>query len=142
MSPEPIAPTPSPLLVVAAVVVKERRVLLALRPEGKHLAGHWEFPGGKVEPGETPAEALVREIAEELGVPAVVGEPFAFSHHVYPDRQVLLLTYRTTLQGEPRAIGCAALGWFTAGELARLPTPPADVPIFRALIPVLGRDEG
>lgn len=139
MSPGPIARAEFPLLVAAAIVVENRRVLLALRPDGVHLAGHWELPGGKVEPGETPEEALAREIQEELGVAAVVGEPFAFSHHAYPDRRVLLLTYRTTLEGEPRAIGCAALGWFTTEELARLPTPPADVPIFRALAPLLAR---
>lgn len=127
------------LIVVAAVVVRDGRVLLALRPEGSHLAGHWEFPGGKVEPGETPAAALAREIQEELGVGIDLGEPFAFNHHAYADRQVLLLTWRVTLRGEPRPLGCAELKWFGADEIETLPTPPADGPIFRALARLLAR---
>jgi 8-oxo-dGTP diphosphatase len=125
------------LLVVAAVVVRDGRVLLALRPDGVHLAGHWEFPGGKVEPGESPPAALAREIEEELGVAATVEAPFAFNHHAYADREVLLLTWRVTLRGEPRALGCAAIGWFGAAGIRRLPTPPADGPIFAALEPLL-----
>jgi 8-oxo-dGTP diphosphatase len=138
--PSLMEPTERPfLIVVAAAVIRDGRVLLALRPEGRHLAGHWEFPGGKLEPGETPTAALVREIEEELGVAADVGEPLAFNHHVYEDRQVLLLVWRVTLLGEPRALGCAALGWFDAAEIRQLPTPPADGPIFLALERLLAR---
>ena len=125
------------LLVVAAVVIRDGRVLLARRPEGVHLEGHWELPGGKVEPGEAPCDALVRELREELGVGAHVLGPFAFNDHAYADRHVLLLTYLATLEDEPRAIGCAELGWFTAGGIAALRTPPADVPIFAKLRPLL-----
>ena len=121
------------LLVVAAAVVRDGRLLLALRPDGSHLAGHWELPGGKIESGEQPAEALRRELREELGVDSHVGEPLCFNWHAYPDRQVLLLVYAATLDGGPQALGCAALRWCSWSELAALPTPPADEPIFRRL---------
>jgi len=125
------------LLVVAAVVVADGRVLLTRRARGTHLEGHWEFPGGKVEEGETPADALRRELEEELGVGSVVEEPFAFNHHVYPDRSVLLLTYRTRLSGVPRPLGCEALDWFTAAQVRSLTMPPADGPILARLLPLL-----
>ena len=128
---------PESLLVVAAVIVRGGRVLLTRRNAGAHLAGHWEFPGGKVEASDTPAEALRRELEEELGVASVVGEPFAFNHHLYPDRSVLLLTYRARLEGEPRPLGCAALDWFTAGQVRNLTMPPADGPILERLLPML-----
>lgn len=121
------------LLVVAAIAVREGRVLLTLRGAGTHLAGHWEFPGGKVEPGEEPPAALGRELQEELGVTADVGGPFAFNYHAYPDRRVLLLTYLVTLHGEPRPLGCERVGWFTLPEIAALPLPPADAPILERL---------
>lgn len=128
---------PESLLVVAAVIVRGGRVLLTRRNAGAHLAGHWEFPGGKVEAGETPAEALRRELQEELGVTSIVGEPFAFNHHLYPDRSVLLLTYRARLEGDPQPLGCAALDWFTAGQVRDLTMPPADGPILERLLPLL-----
>jgi 8-oxo-dGTP diphosphatase len=136
----PVAPKPD-LLVVAAVIVSGGRVLLTRRNAGAHLAGHWEFPGGKVEPGETPPEALRRELAEELGVASVIAEPFAFNHHVYPDRNVLLLTYRARLEGEPRPLGCAALDWFAPEQVRALTMPPADAPILTRLLPLLERGE-
>ena len=127
-------PEPVPILiVVAAVVVRDGRVLLTRRNAGSHLGGLWEFPGGKVEPGEEPASALVREIKEELGVEAVAGAPFAFNYHAYPRKRMLLLTYLVEFSGTPRALGCADLGWFTLREIDRLETPPADVPIFERL---------
>jgi 8-oxo-dGTP diphosphatase len=125
------------LIVAAAVVIREGRALLARRPEGVHLAGHWELPGGKVEPGENPRDALGRELREELGVGSRVGAPFAFGDHAYDDRHVILLAYAVELEGEPRPLGCAELGWFGAGEIARLRTPPADGPIFDRLAPLL-----
>ena len=129
--PEPI------LIVVAAVVVRDGRVLLTRRAAGSHLEGMWEFPGGKVERGEDLPAALVRELKEELGVEAAPGDPFAFNYHAYPGKRVLLLTYRVELTGIPRPLGCAGLGWFTLGEIERLETPPADVPIFERLRPLL-----
>jgi len=126
------------LMVVAAVVVRDGRLLLTLRGAGSpHLADHWELPGGKVEPGENPPAALRREIAEELAVEARVGAPLAFNYHEYPSRRVLLLAYRAEIQGEPRAAGCADLGWFTASQIAGLATPAADAPIFERVIPLL-----
>ena len=121
------------LIVVAAVVVRDGRVLLTRRNEGTHLAGMWEFPGGKIEPGEEPPAALVREIGEELGVSAAIGAPFAFNYHAYPGKRVLLLTYLVELAGSPQPLGCAEIGWFTSGEIGRLETPAADVPIFGRL---------
>lgn len=130
--PEPI------LLVVAAVVVRDGRVLLTRRSTGSHLGGMWEFPGGKVEPGEEPPQALVRELQEELGIEAVAGGgPFHFNYHAYPGKRVLLLTYLMEFTGTPRTLGCADLGWFTPREIDRLETPPADVPIFEKLRPLL-----
>src|SRR5262245_24364512 len=125
------------LIVVAAVVVRDGRVLLTRRVAGSHLEGMWEFPGGKVERSEEPQTALVREIAEELGVDAAIGGPFAFLYHAYPGKCILLLTYLTDLIGMPRPLGSAELGWFTRREVVRLEIPPADVPIFDRLRPLL-----
>lgn len=125
------------LIVVAAVVVRDGRVLLTRRGSGTHLEGMWELPGGKVEPGEDLPAALARELAEELGIDASPGEPFAFNYHVYPGKRVLLLTYLTEFTGTPRNLGCADLGWFAWSGLERLETPPADIPIFERLRPLL-----
>jgi len=131
-------PAPDPtLIVVAAVVVRDGRVLLTRRAAGSHLEGMWEFPGGKVEPGEEPPAALAREIEEELGVEAVVGAPFAFNYHAYPGKRVLLLTYMAEFTGTPSPLGCSELGWFNLGGITALETPPADMPIFEKLGPLL-----
>jgi len=127
------------VLVVAAVIVREGRVLLGRRLAGSHLEHHWEFPGGKIEPGEDPAAALVRELREELDVRASVGAPFAFNYHEYSGRRLLLLAYLADLQGEARAVGCSDLGWFDAPGVAALPMPPADGPILERLLPLLSR---
>jgi len=125
------------LIVVAAVILRDGRVLLGRREAGSHLEHHWEFPGGKVEPGEDPPTALARELAEELGVSAHIGSPFAFNYHEYPTRRILLLTYLATIETEPRPLACAALGWFDRAEVAALPMPPADGPILAVLLPLL-----
>jgi 8-oxo-dGTP diphosphatase len=131
------SPRPT-LTVVAAVVIRDRKILLTQRVEGAHLALHWEFPGGKVEEGESPPEALVREIREELGIEAAIEGPFAFNWHDYGEKRVLLLTYRARLDsGEPRAIGVRDLGWFTRAEVAGLSLPAADGPILERLLPLL-----
>src|SRR6266478_3393599 len=92
-----------PIVLVAAVALidADGRVLLAQRPEGKHLAGLWEFPGGKVEPGESPEAALVREVREELGIRIDRFRPFGFAHHAYPEKSVLLLAYLCAIDAEP-----------------------------------------
>ncbi len=120
-------------MVVAAAVVRDHRLLLSRRPAGSHLEGHWELPGGKIEPGESPAAALQRELREELGVTAEIGRPLCFNWHDYRDRQVLLLVYEATFAGAPEALECSAVGWFTPEQIESLTTPAADEPIFRQL---------
>src|SRR5436190_753653 len=101
--------SPPEIVVVAALVEREGRMLLAERPAGVHLAGLSEFPGGKLEPGETPAAGLVRELREERGVEAHDLEPLTFVHHRYPERHVLLLLYACAVTGEPRPLSAARL---------------------------------
>jgi 8-oxo-dGTP diphosphatase len=122
------------LLVSAAVLVEEGRVLLTQRKAGTHLAGAWEFPGGKVGAGEDPRDALVRELREELGIESVVGEVMEVTFHRYPERAVLLLFYeakRTPHSPEPRALDVAAFRWARESELDEAAFPPADVGILR-----------
>lgn len=115
------------IVVTAAVVVREGKLLLTRRREGDHLGGTWEFPGGKLHDGESPPQGLRRELAEELGVEAEVGDPFRFAWWEYPEKKVLLLFYRCRIvAGEPRPLECAAVGWFDEGEIGALPMPPAD----------------
>jgi 8-oxo-dGTP diphosphatase len=123
------------LHVVAAVLVDgEGRVLLAQRPAGKSLAGTWEFPGGKLEPGESPEAALVRELDEELGIIAGPLEPFTFASHAYPDfHLVMLLYWCRQWQGDPHGRDGQALRWLRPADMADLPMPPADVPLVGAL---------
>jgi 8-oxo-dGTP diphosphatase len=122
-------------VVVAAGVVCERGcVLLSRRKSGTHLEGLWEFPGGKVEAGEDPREALRRELEEELGVRARVGEIVDVTFHRYEDadKAVLLLFFEAEREPgspEPRAIDVAEVGWFGADELDPAAFPPADVAV-------------
>jgi 8-oxo-dGTP diphosphatase len=122
--------------VAAALVDAAGRVLVAQRPEGKSLAGLWEFPGGKVENGETPEAALVRELAEELAISVdeAALQPIGFVSHAYPAFHLLMLLYgcRQWL-GVPRGEQGQPLQWVTADALARLAMPPADLP----LLPVI-----
>jgi 8-oxo-dGTP diphosphatase len=124
------------IVVAAALVGADGRFLLQRRPEGRPMAGLWEFPGGKVEPGERPEAALARELGEELGI-AVRDEglfPFAFASADNGGRAMLLLLYLCRAwHGEPRALHADALRWVTAAEMAGLPMPPADVPLVEAL---------
>jgi len=129
------------LLVSAAALIDDAgRVLLARRPAGKPLAGLWELPGGKLEPGETPEAALVRECAEELGLvlaPADL-EPLTFASHGYPDFHLLMAVFRCRRwQGTPRPTEGQAIRWFAADELDGLDLPPADrrliAPLKRAM---------
>jgi len=108
--------------------------LVSKRLGGVHLAHSWEFPGGKIEPGEAPKAALAREISEELGIMIEVGDIFAVGHHVYPEKEVILLVYDARVTGgAPRCLGVAEFAWLTAAELVALPLPPADVPVVERL---------
>ena len=116
----------SAIAVVAAVIERGDMFLLTLRPDGTHLAGHWEFPGGKVHESETHAEALRREIFEELDAVAEVGELVHTITHAYPEKTVELFFYRCELAGEPKPMMGQQMRWVPRRELASLPFPEAD----------------
>ena len=128
---------PTTLLVVAAAFVDENgRILLQKRPEGRSMAGLWEFPGGKLEEDETPEAALVRELWEELAIeidPANLS-PACFASASVGDRPLLLMLYICTAwEGEPVAVESPELGWFSISEMAGLDMPPADIPLIELL---------
>jgi 8-oxo-dGTP diphosphatase len=117
------------LHVVAALLERRGRVLLAQRRADQSLPLTWEFPGGKVEPGEPPEAALAREILEELGCEVRVGEVVETVRHAYPDFDLEMPIYRTAIvAGEPRAVTVAAVAWVPRREMPGLPMPPADRP--------------
>lgn len=120
---------------MAAVITDVRgRILLARRTDGRDLAGLWEFPGGKREPGESPEAALVRELQEELGITVKVGPPLIDVPQQYPDKRLRLdVRYVVTWQGTPRGIEGQALAWVAPEKLSRYPMPPADRPVVAAL---------
>jgi 8-oxo-dGTP diphosphatase len=122
-----------PLEVVAAVIERGGQILITRRPRGSHLEGFWEFPGGKPDPGESHAEALQREIAEELGVTATVGDRIETVDWSYPDRRVHLTFYRCTVEGEPRALEGQEMAWVAPGDLRRYSFPPADAQLLGRL---------
>ena len=120
-------PATLPVLVVAAVCIDGGRVLLTQRPDGTHLAGKWEFPGGKMEPGESPEEALAREMREECGVVVEVGEALDVTYWRYPRKSVLLLFYRARIvEGEVQHLGVAGHVWVEGDALDGYDLPPAD----------------
>jgi 8-oxo-dGTP diphosphatase len=126
------------LLLVSAVALidADGRVLLAQRPPGKSLAGLWEFPGGKVEPGETPEAALIRELKEELDIDTWSSclAPLTFASHSYDDFHLLMPLFACRRwQGTPRATEGQTLAWVRPNALKDYPMPPADLP----LIPIL-----
>jgi 8-oxo-dGTP diphosphatase len=128
---------PTPVLVVAAALIAaDGRVCLQQRPEGKNHAGLWEFPGGKVEPGESPEAALVREIGEELGVALEAAElkPCGFAGNA---GIVILLYACRTWSGEAGPLEGGALGWFAPEALAGQPMPPLDYPLARQVCKLL-----
>ena len=121
----------STVLVAAAVIRHEGRVLLTRRMEGAHLAGMWEFPGGKIEAGEDPRDALRRELDEELGIDVRVGEIVDVTFHPYPDadKAVLLLFFEATREpgsAAPSAIDVAEVTWADRAALDEVEFPPAD----------------
>jgi 8-oxo-dGTP diphosphatase len=129
------------VLVAAAALIDGSRVLVTRRPEGKPMAGLWEFPGGKVEAGETPERALVRELHEEIAVDVDPSDlvPLTFASHGYARFHLLMPLFACRAwRGEPVAREVAALRFVTAAELARLPMPDADAPLVRHLAAELG----
>jgi 8-oxo-dGTP diphosphatase len=127
-----------PQLIVGAAIVLDGRVLACERSEPPEMAGRWEFPGGKTEPGETDAEALVRECEEELGVLVEVGEQVGPDIPIGGGRAVLRV-YLARLVGaaQPVALEHSALRWLSVDELDDVPWLPADAPIVAALGPLL-----
>jgi 8-oxo-dGTP diphosphatase len=124
------------VLVAAGVLIEQGRVLLTQRKAGTHLAGAWEFPGGKVRPGEDPRAALRRELAEELGIQATAGEILDVAFHRYEEasKAVLLLFFEATRDAgspPPEAIDVAAFKWATAADLDPAHFPPADVEVLK-----------
>ena len=122
--------------VAAAVITDPRgRVLLGRRTDGRDLAGLWEFPGGKCELGESPEDALVRELQEELGITVQVGEPLINVPQRYPDKRLRLDVRRVTAwDGIPRGVEGQALAWVAPEKLVRYPMPPADRPVVAMLL--------
>ena len=113
--------------VTAAVIEREGRVLIAERPQGGRHPGAWEFPGGKVEPGETPRECLAREIMEEMDVTVEVGEMLAAVRFSYPDMTIVLLAFRCLIvRGSIKDIGCASHAWVRPVDLTAYDLLPPD----------------
>ena len=123
----------TPIVVVAAIIERDGRFLVTLRPDGTHLAGHWEFPGGKVHESETHVEALRREVFEELDCVVEVGELAHTVTHAYPEKTVELFFYRCALQGEPKPIVGQQMRWVGKRELSQLPFPEADRDLIKLL---------
>ncbi|MDP1731259.1 MAG: (deoxy)nucleoside triphosphate pyrophosphohydrolase [Devosia sp.] len=128
------------LVVACALVDADRRVLIAQRPEGKSFAGLWEFPGGKVEEGETPEAALIRELEEELGVSTKTAclAPLTFASHSYENFHLLMPLYVCRKwQGLPQPREHVALKWVRPRLLRDYPMPPADEPLIAPLCDLL-----
>jgi 8-oxo-dGTP diphosphatase len=120
------------LVAAAALVDVDGRVLICKRPHGKHLAGMWEFPGGKVEKGETPEDCLIRELHEELGINVVQAclAPFVFTSHAYDSFHLLMPLYVCRRwNGVVQAREHEALAWVRPNQMADYPMPPADAPL-------------
>ncbi len=125
------------IVVTAAVIEDDGRLLVTRRLKGTHLEGYWEFPGGKCDPGETHPDCLARELREELAVPATVGAEILAVTHRYPDRVIELHFFRCRLSGTPVPQLGQEMRWVTRRELASLSLPPADAD----LVELLTRDE-
>lgn len=124
------------LVSAVALIDADGRILIAQRPEGKSMAGLWEFPGGKIEAGETPEVALIRELQEELGIDTWASclAPLTFASHTYDDFHLLMPLFACRKwNGTPQSREGQTLKWVRANQLRDYPMPPADIP----LIPIL-----
>lgn len=127
---QPSPSKPTPMHVAAAVLFQDGEVLVARRAPGFRHAGSWEFPGGKIEPGESPETCLARELAEEFGIAVRVGEPVARSDYAYDFATVRIHAYRVEwISGEMVPRDHDAVAWATPSELAEYDLLPADIPI-------------
>jgi len=120
------------LVVACALVDADNRVLIAKRPSGRHMAGLWEFPGGKIEPGERPEDALIRELSEELGIDVTESclAPLTFTSHAYDDFHLLMPLYVCRQwDGEVEAREGQELAWVRSNRLSGYDMPPADEPL-------------
>lgn len=126
-------------VVVAAVIEDGGRFLVTRRPAGVHLAGLWEFPGGKIDPSESHADALRRELREELGVDAEVGDLMLSTQHTYPEKTVALHFYRCSVAGEPRPLLKQEMRWVGRDEMRTLAFPAADATLIALLTQTAAR---
>lgn len=125
---------PRKLVVAGLILGDDQRILITQRRADQALALQWEFPGGKVEPGESPIAALRRELTEEIGVTVAVGQIWEVLFHAYPEFDLVMLVYVCRIvDGEPRAVEVADLTWARAGELSRWDILPADRPLVERL---------
>jgi 8-oxo-dGTP diphosphatase len=134
---KPLSARPLVIVAAAALVRSDGRLLLAQRPVGKPMAGLWEFPGGKVEAGESPQGALVRELREELGLLVAERdlEAFAFASHAYETFHLLMPVFMARRwEGELEPRESQQLAWVSADEIRRYPAPEADLPLFERFI--------
>ena len=131
--PSPQGEEGDPVEVVAAVIERDGRILIARRPSGRHLEGLWEFPGGKRGAHESPEAALAREIREELDAAVAVGPLLETVDWTYPEKRVRLSFFRCTIAGEPRGLEGQEIVWVRPGELARYRFPPADATLLARL---------
>ena len=129
------APDRAVIVVLAAVIERDGRLLVTRRLDHTHLAGMWEFPGGKCDPGETHDACLRRELMEELGVDATVGDEIVVTEHAYPERTVRLHFRACTIEGTPQPKLGQDMRWVTREELGTLQFPEAD----RTLIGIITR---
>jgi 8-oxo-dGTP diphosphatase len=132
----PAFQTPREITVVAAVIRDSNgHVLLTRRPKGRHMGGLWEFPGGKMNAGESPPDALIRECREELGIDIEIENPLTFATHEETGLRILLLFYRARIScGEPRGHEGQMVRWVPVEELPSYQTPPADAELVRQLV--------